>query len=141
MKEKNLKIVSVTEAQTVAPSAEQLVEGRKIMENTFVRLITAPADKQSRWVGTQSDLMELVYMAYESGAVRDKCGCPLSMAKLAGRACRRLHVKPPYNCYHAAARARQRKGVRRHTLVERFCWLKYVAGVDDPLSGELQPCD
>jgi len=138
MEKKNLKIFSGKESGTWRLTNEQLAEGRKHMKDAFARLLAANEKDDIRWMGTQTDLMELAYLAYESGEMRDERGFPLTLAQLVREACNKLHVRQPYSPYNAAARARRRKGVRCHTLLERFCWLKFVAREDNPLTSELQ---
>lgn len=117
---------------------EQLTAGRKAMENAFVALLDIDEKENIYWMGSQTDLVELARVAYEGGIVRDRWGSPVPFAKLVKAVCAKLHTVAPYNPYNAAALALRRKGVRRSTLLERFCWLKYVAGQDNPLSMELQ---
>lgn len=117
---------------------EQLTEGRKAMENAFVALLNIDEKDNIYWTGSQTDLVELARVAYDGGIIRDKNGSPVSFAKLVKAVCAKLHTVAPYNPYNAAQLALRRKGVRNSTLLERFCWLKYVAGQDNPLSSELQ---
>lgn len=119
-------------------TGSQLAEGRKIMEDTFAALLGIDERENIYWTGSLTDLVELARVAYEGGAVRDSQGCPLPFAKLVNTVCAKLHICPPYNPYNAAARARQRKGVRGCTMLERFCWQKFVGGKDNPIFSELR---
>ena len=46
------------------PTREQRDEGRKMMEEAFVRLMKESRKGHIRWTGTVKDLMELTYIAY-----------------------------------------------------------------------------
>ena len=118
-----------TPAQNV--SREQIAESRQRLEHEFSRLLHA--ESPLLWKGTRSDLMELVYLIYVNGNFRDADGYPLSMAELTRRVCRVFDLPAPYNPYERAARAMNRKGLRRHRLLERYAWLYCVAGVEHPL--------
>lgn len=122
--------------ESIRPSAltdEQLRCGRRIMEDTFMRVLDSDNSERMRWTGTQTDLMELAYVAYQGGTVRDSHGCPATLASLVRRICCKLHTHVPYSPYNMAARARLRKGVKRPTLTERVSWMKFVEGEDNPL--------
>lgn len=119
-------------------TGQQLAEGRKIMEDSFVALLGIDERENIYWTGSLTDLVEIARVAYEGGAMRDSRGCPLPFAALVRAVCAKLHICPPYNPYNAAARARQRKGVRSSTMLERFCWQKFVGGNDNPIFSELR---
>lgn len=89
------------------------------------------------WVGSQRDLLELAYEAWLYGSVRDPQGRPIAFAALARRVCAKLHMPLPCNVYATAAKARQRKGVASDTLLNRYCFLRFVRGNDDPLADEV----
>jgi len=125
-------------ANTAPLTREQLAAGRKAMEAAFVALLAIDERENIYWTGSQTDLVELARVAYEGGIVRDAQGSPVPFTKLVRAVFAKLHTVAPYNPYNAAALAQRRKGVRRSTLLERFCWLKYIAGHDNPLSAELQ---
>lgn len=117
---------------------KQLAEGRKALESTFVALLSIDEKENIYWTGSLTDLVEIARVAYEGGIVRDTSGCPMSFAKLVKAVCAKLHMPAPYNPYNAAARARQRKGVKNYTMLERFCWQKFVGGKANPIVSELR---
>lgn len=116
---------------------EQRDEGRKMMEDAFVRLMNESEKGHIRWTGTQKDLMELTYIAYRGCVVRHTDGSPALMSELARTICTRLGMHMPANPYKVAAKAMARKGVRQLAYLERFCWLHFVAGVADPTAAEI----
>lgn len=138
MEKTNFSALRVGNIRPCILTDEQRRQGRKIMENIFVGLLCADDGERMNWTGTQTDLVELAYVAYLGGVVREGDGSPATFASLVRRIFRKLNAREPYNLYNMAARARRRKGMRRHTLTERFCWQKFVAGVDNPLSEEIK---
>jgi len=138
MEKTDFKNLSADTSAIVSLDDEQLLEGRKLMENIFLKLLRIDEEDNIRWRGTLYDLVELARVAYDSGIVRDAQGYPMAFARLVKTICHNLHVRPPYSPYNIAARATRRKGVKRYTLVERFCYLKYVARVDNPIAMELE---
>lgn len=116
---------------------EQLAAGRKHLEEVFVKMLGIREDENKYWVGFQTDLVELVRLAWEAQLVRNADGTPASMAALVSKVFAALHMVEPANPYSVVARARRRKGVFRQTLLERYCWLKYVKGVENPLDQEI----
>ena len=81
------------------PTREQRDEGRKMMEEAFVRLMKESRKGHIRWTGTVKDLMELTYIAYRGCAVRHSDGSPAPMSELVREICARLHVRTPANPY------------------------------------------
>ena len=120
------------------PTREQRDEGRKMMEEAFVRLMKESRKGYIRWTGTVKDLMELTYIAYRGCAVRHSDGSPAPMSELVREICARLHVRTPANPYKVAVDAMARKGVRQQAYLERFCWLHFVAGMADPTDAEIE---
>lgn len=116
---------------------EQLAAGRRHLEATFLRLISTPDRDGLYWVGLQTDLLEVVYMVFVDQVVRDEAGTPMTLKCLVDRAFAVLHLYRPHNPYSLIARARRRKGIRRQTMLERYCWQKYVRGIDSPLDSEV----
>lgn len=119
------------------PTREQRDEGRRMMEEAFVRLMDESGKGGIRWKGTLADLMELTYIAYRGCVVRHSDGSPASMSELARTICSRLRVHMPANPYKVAAKAMARKGIRQRAYLERFCWLHFVAGMARPTDAEI----
>ena len=117
-------------------SREEMENCRRDMENTFAQLLEVRPEDGLYWTGPATDLMELTYMVYANGLIRDADGYPVSMASLARRICANLHAPMPSNLYKVAAQARQRKGIRRPPLLERCVWLRRQ-GIEEPLHQEL----
>ncbi|MGM9704378.1 MAG: hypothetical protein ACI3YB_00115 [Prevotella sp.] len=128
-------VLKVSEGQI---SAEQREQGLRHMEEAFVRLLDHSDKDNLYWIGSQTDLVEMVYEVYAHGRVRDASGEPLSLHRLVLRTCALLHMYVPTNIYQVASRARRRKGVKSHTFIERYAWQRYVNGVDNPLTCEIK---
>ena len=118
-------------APTQRVTREQISESRLRLEQEFLQLIHAEAPLL--WKGSVTDLMELVYLVYVNGNFRDADGYPLSMVELTRRACTALCMPVPDNPYALAARAMNRKGLKRQPLLDRYAWLYCVAGIEHPL--------
>jgi hypothetical protein len=89
------------------------------------------------WVGSQIDLMELVYIIWQQDVVRDGFGHPSSLKALTRDLFDRLHTPEPYNLYTVAKRAAMRKGIHNGSLTNRYCWLLYVKKDPQPLDDEI----
>lgn len=138
MKTSKKNVSQVLDVSEGHVTAEQKAMGRRHLEDAFVRLLSFSDKDNLYWIGTQTDFVEMVYMVYLGGRVRDKSGEPIPLYLLVQRACALLHMCVPANIYQVAARAMKRKGVRSHTFAERYSWQKYVNGVDNPLTCEIK---
>lgn len=118
-------------------TAEQRRQARTEMAGRLLGFLNVADRDNYYWVGSQRDLLELAYTAWLDGAVRDPQGRPIAFAALASRVCAKLHMPLPRNVYDTAAKARQRKGIVSDTLLNRYCFLRFVRGNDDPLAGEV----
>ena len=118
-------------------SPEQLAAGRQHMEKAFLRLIAVSDRDNYYWVGLHTDLLEIIYLVFLDNLVRDAQGTPLPLARLIEHTYAVLHMCVPANPYSLIRRARRRKGVRRTTMLQRYCWRLYVEGVTDPLADEV----
>ena len=105
---------------------EQLMAGRRhLVESLY-------------WLGTQTDLIEIVYLIYTLRIMRDAEGHPCTLGYLVRRACAVLHTPAPCNPSTVVQRALSRKGIRQTTMVERYAWQKCVAGIENPLKEEVR---
>ena len=121
-----------------ALSPEQRRDARDAVVRTFVRLLALRATDNVYWVGSKVDLAEMAHLAYEDNAVRDAYGQPVPYRRLVRMACARLHVFPPYSPYRLYALARSRKGIKSFPVVERYYYLRHVAGIADPVTSDLE---
>lgn len=121
---------------TVFTKEQERKAMKQMVQEFFGRLQTNDND-DFYWVGTQVDLMEMIYIIWQQDIVRDGFGCPSSLKALTRIFCDRLHMPEPYNLYAAARRARQRKGVNIGTLLNRYCWMIYVKKEPHPLNDEI----
>lgn len=116
---------------------DQRRKGRTEMAQRLMTLLNVRDRDNYYWVGSQTDLVELAYDAWLEGLVRDTAGNPVSFLVIARRVCAKLHMPLPSNVYVAARRARNRKGIRHNTLLDRYCYLRFVRGKADPIGEEL----
>ena len=117
---------------------EQLLAGREHLVNSFVNLMSHGNRDTMYWLGTQTDLIEIVYLIYRLRVVRNQEGNPCTFHSLVRQACALLHMPMPYNPSCIAQRAISRKGIKTATMVERYAWKKCVAGVENPLKEEIR---
>lgn len=72
------------------------------------------------WTGSKADLMEALYYVFETGSLHDDYGILLTFADIVRRGCTLLHIEPPRNPYVMALRARQRKGMKNLSYMQRY---------------------
>lgn len=118
-------------------SREELAQGRKEMCGRLIALLGVADRDNYYWVEAKSDLIEMAYETWLDGTLRDPQGNPISYAAIARRVFAKLHMPLPRNIYSVAARARARKGITRTTMLDRYCFLRYVRGKDDPLADDI----
>lgn len=111
-------------------------EGKMQMVEWLLHVIISD-DEDIYWNGSQTDLAELVYYLYEKQLMRDGYGYPLSYRHLVKQCFTFFHIAEPSNPFTVAKRARMRKGIRQPSLLERYCWLHFRAGIDCPLNDEI----
>lgn len=99
---------------------EQERQARRLLTADLFHLLTAPASDTLVWTSSVADLMEVVLLAYMEGTIIDDNGCPCTFKRMAMQACDRLHVRMPRYARRAATEARQRKGVRVNSFLERY---------------------
>lgn len=91
---------------------------------TEVSLLMTHSDTEAlSWTASKSDLMEILYCAYETETLRSDNGSPMPFLDIVRRCCRLLHVSVPSNPYHLARRARLRKGMRNMSYLDRYLFL------------------
>lgn len=117
---------------------EQLMTGRQHLVESFIKLMSCGDEDSLYWLGTQTDLIEIVYLIYTLRIMRDGEGHPCTLGYLVRRACAVLHTPAPCNPSTVVQRALSRKGIRQTTMVERYAWQKCVAGIENPLEEEVR---
>ncbi len=117
---------------------EQLMAGRQHLVKSFIHLMSCGDRDSLYWLGTQTDLIEIIYLIYTLRIMRNAAGQPCSFRYLVRRACAVLHTPEPYNPSTVAQRAIARKGIKQATMVERYAWQKCVAGIENPLKEEIR---
>ncbi len=114
-------------------SVQERRSARLRLTEEFIRLLEMKPEDNARWNGTTTDLVEVAHIAYESGRLYKENGTPLTFTELVTSACRILHLKTPSNPRRTAYQARNRKGTRQKTFLERYCMLLYEGHVELPL--------
>lgn len=112
---------------------EQRREALELMTRQFKELLERPDSDNLYWMGTKTDLVDLVHEVYMTERMVDRQGRPFGFARILERACAVLHVVMPCNPYSMAFNARNRKGVRQTTMFSRFCWMVYSRKASHPL--------
>lgn len=79
------------------------------MRNTFERLMRLPEGSQVRWLGTVSDLVELVHMMWYDGLTIDEHGQVLNFSTTVNLLCERLHLRSPRKPNTVMNNVRKRK--------------------------------
>lgn len=120
-------------------NARKLPKGdvRYAIAEELLRLLWLKPSCKCRWQGTTTDLVELVYFIYSEGLLIDDKGFPLSFRILTALFFGLLQVKIPANPSAIVLRARQRKGVRRYNIIERYMLLLAKNPEIRPLSNEI----
>lgn len=121
-----------------AVTDEQVAMARRHMTAAFIDVMAHPSSNNLYWMGTQTDLVEIVYTIWTMGIMHHADGTPCRLAWLVRRACAVLHTPEPANPSMVAKKALRRKGVRQMTMTERYAWQKYVAGIESPLGLEIK---
>lgn len=92
-------------------------EAKDAMKNTFCRLMLLPAAGEVRWLGTVSDLVELVHMMWYDGLTIDEHGQVLNFSTSVNRLCERLGLHAPRKPNTVMNNIRNRKNYDRMLLV------------------------
>lgn len=87
------------------------------MKNTFCRLMLLPAAGEVRWLGTVSDLVELVHMMWYDGLTIDEHGQVLNFSTSVNRLCERLGLRAPRKPNTVMNNIRNRKNYDRMLIV------------------------
>lgn len=72
------------------------------------------------WKSSRSDLLEVLHVAFNTAAIVDSNGVMVPFITLVKRAFELFRLRPPYNPYEKASRAKSRKGVRMTPFMERY---------------------
>ena len=84
-------------------------QAKDAMRNTFERLMRLPEDSQVRWLGTVSDLVELVHMMWYDGLTIDEHGQVLNFSTTVNLLCERLNLPSPRKPNTVMNNVRKRK--------------------------------
>lgn len=114
--------------------ASRMKKARERLTEEFTGLLGISPEAGARWNSSIADLMEAAHIAYTQGTIRDCYGQTCLFGELVTQACRRLHIREPRNARVKAYTARNRKGVRRSPLIDRYCWQMFEEHVDRPLA-------
>lgn len=122
----NKKSAALVSTNIMTIDKKMKAEAEMLMAEEFVAI--TEHGEVLKWSGSQSDLMEMVYTVYISGLRRDDSGSLMTLTALTKSYFGMMHIKCPSNPHALASRARNRKGSRCSTMLERFCWKHYVKG-------------
>ena len=92
-------------------------EAKDAMKNTFCRLMLLPTAGEVRWLGTVSDLVELVHMMWYDGLTIDEHGQVLNFSTSVNRLCERLGLRAPRKPNTVMNNIRNRKNYDRMLIV------------------------
>lgn len=84
-------------------------QAKDAMRNTFERLMRLPEGSQVRWLGTVSDLVELVHMMWYDGLTIDEHGQVLNFSTTVNLLCERLNLPSPRKPNTVMNNVRKRK--------------------------------
>ena len=114
-------------------SKQRLTQARQHLIKAFAPLLSTQHTGKQRWIGTKTDLLEMVHLAYTFSYVRDDQGRPATFLWMAQRACAKFLLSMPRNPSAFVGKAMQRKNTKQAPLLERYCHLLYEQGVNEPL--------
>ena len=114
-------------------SKQRLTQARQHLIKAFAPLLSAQHTGKQRWIGTKTDLLEMVHLAYTFSYVRDDQGRPATFLWMVQRACANFLLSMPRNPSAFVGKAMQRKNTKQAPLLERYCHLLYEQGVNEPL--------
>lgn len=95
-------------------------------------------EDHAQWIGTKTDLIEIVHYVYEAQIIRTKEGEPATFRQLVWVFFDRLHAHYNANTlYRLSYMAESRKGMYMPTMLWRFCWLMFERGISNPLANKV----
>ena len=105
-------------------------EAQHLLAAEVGRLLASPDASPRCWTGSQADLMEALYLAFETGDLTDDMGLPITFTSLVRKVFARLGRSVPGNPYKVARIASARKGIRQQCYLNRYLLL-YKRGHHD----------
>lgn len=117
-------------------TADQLAAARRLLVERAVAWLGISDKAEAQWMGSKTDLVEIVRYVYEAQVVRTPDGRPLSFLRLAVLYFAKLHTffcKESFYCLYR--QAMRRKGLCMPTMLWRFAWRMSVDRTTDPLAG------
>ena len=115
-------MMETTAEMKLAAAREKMAllrEARQTVTKEVERLMEHNESDGLSWVGTTTDLMEALYCAFEEQSLTDDCGLPLSFMTIVKHCCVVLHVKMPRNPYNMAKKGKNRKGIKKQSIISR----------------------
>jgi RNA polymerase-interacting CarD/CdnL/TRCF family regulator len=106
-----------------------MTDEQRLMRDARIRLaqevaaLLSTEDPQGSMIATTMsniDLMEALYVAYDTGIVTDSYGDPMPFAQIVRSVCQILDRPIPSNPYDCARRGQRRKGVLRSNFITRY---------------------
>ena len=117
-------------------TAAQLAAARRLLVERAVAWLAISDRAEAQWMGSKTDLVEIIRYVYEAQLVRTPDGRPLSFRRLAVLYFAKLHTYfAPESFYCLHRQAMRRKGVCMPTMLWRFAWRMNADRAADPLAG------
>lgn len=121
--------------KTVALTRQQMEEGKRLLVARAVTWLEIAEEERAYWIGSKTDLLEIVRYVWEEQAVRTPDGVPVSFRWLVWLFFTKLNVEIDLrSCYALTQKATSRKGVFMPTMLWRYCWRLFLAHNPDPLA-------
>lgn len=111
-------------------------QAKDAMKNTFVRLMQLKTANEVRWLGTTTDLVELVHIMWYDGLTINQHGKLLNFSTSVNLLCLLLGVKPPRKPNTVMNNVRNRRRYESQLLVR--CQRLMEMG-EEPLARFLEP--
>ncbi len=113
------------------PTSEQRRDALALLKQEFIGLFTG---KQTplKWMGTRTQLFEMIYLVYVEDMILTDDGRPLSLTALASLTCLRFGERLTANPCAYIYKSRARKGTRSRTFFDSYC-LYFCEGLAEPL--------
>lgn len=135
---KNLVVGLIPGHGELSLTREQMEEGKRRMVQIATQWFKLKEEDHAQWIGTKTDLIEIVHYVYEAQIIRTKEGEPATFRQLVWVFFDRLHAHYNANTlYRLSYMAESRKGMYMPTMLWRFCWLMFERGISNPLANKV----
>lgn len=115
-----INLTSALETMNVLHRANNKKNLKQHLCNSLLQLVKHTSPQKCKWIGSNTDLMELVYEVYQLGVVFTTQGNPFSLKALTHLFYTFFNLKTPRNPSALAQRAKNRKGIKKISFIERY---------------------